>query len=202
MQIRTEAEQTAVRRADAVANQARVLQAAHQVFAEQGLAAEIKDIADRAGVGVATIYRGFGSKSGLLQAAVEQASAAVSDSLAAAESAGDPIEGLRTMVIGLLGYAETYGWLIQASLAGEDVVTLRAEERAAKRRRVEVIVERALLAAGQQTPVDVARLLIEGTVVAVTLRARKQEARPAIEEIADSIVAMITSVKGTGGMTS
>jgi len=134
MQIRTEAEQTAVRRADAVANQARVLQAAHQVFAEQGLAAEIKDIADRAGVGVATIYRGFGSKSGLLQAAVEQASAAVSDSLAAAESAGDPIEGLRTMVIGLLGYAETYGWLIQASLAGEDVVTLRAEERAAKRR--------------------------------------------------------------------
>lgn len=189
-------DQTTTRRADALANQARVLEAAHKVFAEQGLAAEIKDIADRAGVGVATIYRGFGSKNGLLQAAFQQANSAVSDSLAAAEAADDPVEGLRTMVIGLLGYARTYGWLIQASLAGVEAVTSTPAERAAKRRRGALIIERALKAAGHETaPVDVARLLIEGTVIALTLRTRNQEAHPAIEVIADSIVAMITSPK-------
>jgi AcrR family transcriptional regulator len=187
-------EQIVARRADAVANQARVLEAAREVFAEQGLAAEIKDIADRAGVGVATVYRGFGSKDGLREATIERANVAVSDLLAAAENATDPTESIRLLVTGLLGYAESYGWLIQASLAGEATAHRSAQEQAEKRRRVERIIARAISGeAGRKLSPDVVRLLIEGTVVALTFRARRQEPHPPVAEIAEGIVAMLSA---------
>jgi AcrR family transcriptional regulator len=44
-------------RADAERNRERVLSAARKVFAEQGLDASTNEIARRAGVGVATLFR-------------------------------------------------------------------------------------------------------------------------------------------------
>jgi AcrR family transcriptional regulator len=58
-------------RKDALANRSRILLAAREEFAERGLAAEMKDIADRAGVGVGTLYRHFESREGLLAAVIE-----------------------------------------------------------------------------------------------------------------------------------
>jgi AcrR family transcriptional regulator len=46
-------------RADAERNRERVLKAAREVFAEQGLDASTNEIARRAGVGVATLFRRF-----------------------------------------------------------------------------------------------------------------------------------------------
>jgi AcrR family transcriptional regulator len=56
------------RRADATANLERVIQAAREVFAERGPDAMMDEIAARAGVGKATIYRSFPSKESLLAA--------------------------------------------------------------------------------------------------------------------------------------
>jgi AcrR family transcriptional regulator len=56
------------RRADAVRNRALVLAAAEEVFAEQGLKAQIDEVARRAGVGVGTVCRNFPTKQSLLQA--------------------------------------------------------------------------------------------------------------------------------------
>jgi AcrR family transcriptional regulator len=50
----------------------RVLDAAREVFAEQGIDAPVTEIADRAGVGVGTIFRRFPTKDDLLVAVVEQ----------------------------------------------------------------------------------------------------------------------------------
>jgi AcrR family transcriptional regulator len=57
-------------RADAVRNRARVLEAADRVFALEGAAVSIDDVAREAGVGVGTIYRHFPTKEDLLQAVV------------------------------------------------------------------------------------------------------------------------------------
>jgi AcrR family transcriptional regulator len=57
-------------RADSVRNRARVLEAAEEVFGSLGLAAPIDRIAERAGVGVGTIYRHFPTKETLFQAIV------------------------------------------------------------------------------------------------------------------------------------
>ncbi|MFI9380594.1 TetR/AcrR family transcriptional regulator [Kutzneria sp. NPDC052558] len=57
-------------RADARRNRARVLEVAQQVFAEEGLAVPIDEIARRAGVGVGTVYRHFPTKDALFQAII------------------------------------------------------------------------------------------------------------------------------------
>jgi AcrR family transcriptional regulator len=105
------------RRSDAVANRTKVLDAARRVFAEQGLDAEIKDVADCAGVGVATIYRGFGSKSDLIEATVEQVMAELGAILDAAAREEDPVEGFRGLLTNLAGFIAANGWLVQAMLA-------------------------------------------------------------------------------------
>src|SRR6185295_6914266 len=53
-------------RADAEANLTRVLSAAEQVFAEHGIEASIELVAERAEVGLGTIYRRFANKNALV----------------------------------------------------------------------------------------------------------------------------------------
>ncbi|GGU35902.1 TetR/AcrR family transcriptional regulator [Nocardioides albus] len=55
-------------RADAERNRERVLEAARSVFAEQGLDASTNEIARRAGVGVATLFRRFPTRDDLVGA--------------------------------------------------------------------------------------------------------------------------------------
>ncbi len=192
----------AARRADAVANQARVLDAAREVFAEQGVSAEIKDIADRAGVGVATIYRGFGSKHELLQATIERSSASVSELVTAAENADDPVVGLRLLVTGLLDYAESYGWLIQASIADPEIDRLRfaLPQQDINRQRAAHVIQRGIQcgAVSCGVPLEVLRLLIEGAVLALAVRTRRHTPRPSAGEIADGIVSLLTGPHTAG----
>ena len=58
-------------RADAQRNRERIIAAAIEVFAEHGLEASTAEIAQRAGVGEATLFRRFPSKGDLIQAIVE-----------------------------------------------------------------------------------------------------------------------------------
>ena len=55
-------------RTDAERNRTLVLAAAHTVFAEQGLEAPMAEIARRAGVGIATLYRRFPTREDLITA--------------------------------------------------------------------------------------------------------------------------------------
>src|SRR6202030_2011909 len=57
-------------RADAVRNKKLIVQAAREVFAAAGLVAPIDEIAQRAGVGVGTLYRHFPTKEALFEAIV------------------------------------------------------------------------------------------------------------------------------------
>ena len=74
-------------RADAKRNLERVVEAAHEVFGEQGIDAPISAIAERAGVGMGTIFRRFPFKDELLAAVLlhrgDQLSAALREALAA-----------------------------------------------------------------------------------------------------------------------
>jgi len=57
-------------RADARRNRARVLAAAQEAFATEGLAVPLDEIARRAGVGAGTVYRHFPTKEALFEAVV------------------------------------------------------------------------------------------------------------------------------------
>jgi len=128
------------RQAEARRNDLVVLEAARDVFTTQGADAPISAVAERAGVGMGTLYRRYGSKTELLQRlcllAMDQALAAADDALAAS----DPWDGL-------CGYIRACVELRSgalASLAGQIETT--AEMRATARRsmvRMEEVVGRA-----------------------------------------------------------
>src|SRR5438067_9569918 len=76
-------------RADAVRNRVALLAAARAVFQEQGLAAQMDDIAARAGLGVGTLYRHFPTKDALLEMLVLEGYRRLLDEARAALQATD-----------------------------------------------------------------------------------------------------------------
>jgi AcrR family transcriptional regulator len=86
---------TTVLRADAQRNLVRVLDAAREVFAEQGIDAPVVEIAERAGVGVGTIFRRFPTKDDLLAAVVEQRTTRLIEAADGALAENDPEAALR-----------------------------------------------------------------------------------------------------------
>jgi AcrR family transcriptional regulator len=86
---------TTALRADAQRNLVRVLDAAREVFAEHGIDAPVTEIAERAGVGVGTIFRRFPTKDDLLVAVVEQRTEQLIEAADLALESSDPGAALR-----------------------------------------------------------------------------------------------------------
>jgi AcrR family transcriptional regulator len=101
-----------ISRSDALANRERLIEAAHAVFAERGLDAEMKEIAERAGLGVGTIYRNFATKEDLLIAIVDRLCDRVLPEVRAILSGPDRARALRQFVERGLAVAEQDGELL------------------------------------------------------------------------------------------
>ncbi|WP_239156734.1 TetR family transcriptional regulator [Actinocatenispora thailandica] len=148
------------RQAEAARNDRLVLDAAREVFASQGFAAPVAAVAARAGVGMGTLYRRYGSKTELLQRlcvlAMTQASAAAEQALAA----DDPWVALTGYITERVGFRS--GAL--APLAGTIPVTdeMLAAARHGRRLHSRVVgrAHRAGVLRHDVTAVDIA-LLIE-----------------------------------------
>ncbi len=82
-------------RADARRNRERVLEAAEDLFGEIGLKAQMDDVAERAGVGVGTVYRHFPTKNDLLGAVIQVRGESMLRDIQAAASDPDPGTALR-----------------------------------------------------------------------------------------------------------
>src|SRR3954470_14590056 len=85
-------------RADARRNRERIVTAATECFASDGIGCQVAEVARRAGVGNATVFRHFATKHDLLVAVFEERLSAM---LAAADEAmalDDPAVGLRTFL--------------------------------------------------------------------------------------------------------
>jgi AcrR family transcriptional regulator len=80
-------------RADAERNRAAIVAAAQNVFAEHGLEAPLEEIAQRAGVGIATLYRRFPAREQLVAAALIDKVTQYADAAAEAACASDPWAG-------------------------------------------------------------------------------------------------------------
>lgn len=75
-------------RADAARNRQVILAAAREVFAEHGVGTSLDVVADRAGVGIATLYRRFPDRGALVRAVVIEALEAIRG---AAKAAGNDV---------------------------------------------------------------------------------------------------------------
>jgi AcrR family transcriptional regulator len=84
-------------RADAQLNRDRILSAAAELFAERGLGVPLEEIARRAGVGVATLYRRFPTRADLAEGAFERSMSRYTEAVDRALAnprAGEGFEGL------------------------------------------------------------------------------------------------------------
>jgi AcrR family transcriptional regulator len=85
-------------RADATRNRVAILTAARQVFAEQGLRAPLEEIARRAGVGIATLYRRFPTRERLVAAALIEKITQFEKAASQALAEPDPWDGFAGLV--------------------------------------------------------------------------------------------------------
>ncbi len=150
-------------RADARRNRAKVLDVAREMFIAEGMSVPIDMIAERAGVGVGTVYRHFPTKEALFEAIMThwvEGLTASATALADADDPGAAFVEFFTMVVdqsvGSKGLHETliaagiepeaaYGELGRQMIAAMDVLLTRAKQAGAVRRDVTVADVKALI---------------------------------------------------------
>ncbi|MEU4985229.1 helix-turn-helix domain-containing protein [Streptomyces sp. NPDC021969] len=103
-------------RRDARRNRELLLEAAHEVFTEQGLDAALDVIARRAGVGNATLYRHFPTRAALVDAVFR-------DSLTGTMDAGERARKAPDAWAGLTGYLEVVFGTLAADRGSNDLMT-------------------------------------------------------------------------------
>ena len=113
-------------RADAQRNRARVLAAAQQAFAAEGLAVPLDEIARRAGVGAGTVYRHFPTKEALFEAVMLDRITRLVDhakSLAAAEDPGAAFfDFLHRMIVGAAASKDLVDALLGAEIRHAELI--------------------------------------------------------------------------------
>lgn len=105
-------------RADARLNRTRILDAAAAVIAEKGLGAEVKEIADRAGVGIGTIYRNFPTKDDLVAAIVNDMLDTTRAALEDAVEGQDPAEAVAAYIRAIFAVMPRFTPIVMAMLSG------------------------------------------------------------------------------------
>ena len=124
-------------RRDAELNRQQILQAARAAFAERGVEVTLDEIADRAGVGVGTIYRRYANKDELIDELYEDVIGEVGAIAEAELAQADPWKGL-------VGFLEQFFALQASNRALKDLMaggSQRGRERVARARdRIEPLV--------------------------------------------------------------
>jgi AcrR family transcriptional regulator len=115
-------------RADAARNRARVLEAALEAFAADGLSVPIDEIARRAGVGAGTVYRHFPAKEDLVGAVIADQMQRIIDGGHALLEAGNRGEALFIFLRSAVEWSATNRGLVDA-LAGSDIEVNDAEQQ-------------------------------------------------------------------------
>ena len=173
------------RRADAVRNRQRVLEATRTLLADPGAHLTVEAIADEAGVGAATVVRSFGSKEALIDVAVTELLEPVIRRARDALSENSAQDALRRFLIELIAFQSGH-WTIGEQLRGLDLPSTTAQ-RAALTKAVTDLVDRARDEGTIRTDIDpgVTSVLIRDMTNAI---ARSPSASP---QLAESYVSVL-----------
>jgi AcrR family transcriptional regulator len=161
---------TLPRRADALRNRERVIAAAAAVFAEKGLDAGVPDVAARAGVGKATVYRSFPSKEHLVAAVACERLAWITDLVTRALAADDAGAAFTGAVLAI-AEQQAGDWAIAGSLAADIHLPELDGARATAHAALEALVDRGREAGALRPDATAEELRVLFTGVAQVLRA-------------------------------
>ncbi len=139
-------------RADAARNRERVLKAARAVFSAGGADASLEAVAQRAGVGIGTLYRHFPTREALFEAVYRHEVQHLSDLAEELKDEPWPIEALRRWLRAVVEFVATKRGMIQAlalAVSGPPELHARSLEQMAQ--AVGDLLNRAV-AAGEINP--------------------------------------------------
>jgi AcrR family transcriptional regulator len=156
-------------RADALKNRERILEAAETTFASLGLAVPIDVVAERAGVGVGTLYRHFPTKEALFEAIVMTRLEDLVDDTTARSDASDPADAFFSFLRRFANEALAKADLFDAmNAAGFDIKSRCAEMVEDMKRGIDVLVVRAKTVGAIRPDItaDEVMSLISGTCMA------------------------------------
>jgi AcrR family transcriptional regulator len=142
-------------RADAVKNRLRILEAAEEVFAAEGVTASVDSVAERAGVGVGTLYRNFPTKEALFEAIVVMRIDELSRAIESVAEADDPGKAFFDFLRLLAERAALKRDLFAAlATAGIDIKSQCAETYDRMHQAIERLLERAQRAGAVREDLD------------------------------------------------
>ncbi len=132
-------------RADAVKNRRRILEVAEAVFATEGVSVPIDTVAERAGVGVGTLYRHFPTKETLFEAIVMLRLQELIETATAHSEDADPADALFAFLREFAQQASAKRDLFEAmNSAGFDIKSQCSEMVEQMKRQVEHLRQRAV----------------------------------------------------------
>lgn len=147
-------------RADAVKNRRSILDAAEAVFATEGLSVPVDVVAERAGVGVGTLYRHFPTKEALFEAIVTTRLQELVDSANQAATADDPGEALFSFLRTFGNQASVKHDVVDAlSVAGVDIKSRCAALFDELQIRIQHLLERAAAFGAVRSDVTTAEVI-------------------------------------------
>jgi AcrR family transcriptional regulator len=156
-------------RADALKNRQRILEAAEETFASLGLSVPIDVVAERAGVGVGTLYRHFPTKEALFEAIVTTRLEVLVEEASARLDAGDPADALFSFLHRFANEALSKSDLFDAmNAAGFDIKSRCAEMVDDLKQGIDVLVghAKAVGAIRPDITADEVMSLVSGTCMA------------------------------------
>ncbi|HVQ95561.1 MAG TPA: helix-turn-helix domain-containing protein [Mycobacteriales bacterium] len=158
------------RRADAQRNRQRLLVAARAVFDEQGIDAPLDDIARRAGVGNATMYRHFGNRRELALAVYADEVTTLCDRGSALLAAPSPGDALFDWLLSFVEHVATKGDLavVDADEPPGTGSELFAHWHDVMHRTAAALLERARHAGAVRADIDPTDLLLLASGIART----------------------------------
>lgn len=166
-------------RADAERNRRRILEAAAEVFGERGLGATLDAVAERAGVGVGTVYRRFPDKEALVDALFEERIEeirAIAGEASQVEDGWDALTMFMERALEMHCHDRALKELVFSTAHGQDRV---ARARARIKPAVDELFERARASGTLRDDVDVTDLPIVQLMVTAVMD-YAQDASPGI----------------------
>lgn len=184
-------------RADAIKNRARILEAAEEIFSTEGVSVPIDTVAERAGLGVGTLYRHFPTKEALFEAIVVSRLEQLMELVQAERDAEDPGEALFDFLRQFAGHASAKRDLFEAlGSAGIDIKSQCSEMVDEMKRNIDLLRQRAVEAGALRSDITTEEMvgLIMGACQAGT-QAGSDDAgcQRMVEVVCDGLRSSVTS---------
>jgi AcrR family transcriptional regulator len=174
MALATETTPTRPQRADARRNRERVIRAAAAVFADKGMEAGIPEIAQRAGVGKATVYRSFPSKEHLVAAVATERLDWITTLATQALTDDDPAAAFERVILAI-AERQASDCAVAGSMAADIHLPELDAARATTHAALEAVVDRARDAGALRHDATAVDLKVLFTGIAHVLRASHEQ---------------------------